>query len=141
MSSEPDIYNQQILDNLARISADPTALPYFNTLDSGVPQVVDKLTLGGFLMFPAQSLVKQLHNQRGGQLGPLTGERDVTVNWTMKPVSDEGRLRAMRCLYLWVLGELNPDDAAKCRKRIGNFYPTFRTSRVHFPEFDLRSGR
>jgi len=110
MSSEPDIYNQQVLDNLARLAADPNTLPYFNTLDSGVPQVTDRLTFGGLLVFPAQTLVKQLHNQRGGQLGPLAGERDVNLNWVIKPVNDESRLRAMRCLYLWVLGRLQGCD-------------------------------
>lgn len=122
MSSEPDIYVQQVMDNLSRIAADPTTLPYFNTLDSGVPQVTDKITLGGLLMYPAQSLVKQLHNQRGGQLGPLTGERDINVNWTIKPVNDEGRLKAMQGLYLWVLGRLEPAELCDAEKKIGGFY-------------------
>jgi hypothetical protein len=122
MSSEPDIYIQQVMDNLSRIATDPTVLPYFNTLDSGVPQVTDKLTIGGLLMYPAQSLVKQLHNQRGGQLGPLTGERDVNLNWTIKPVNDEGRLRAMQGLYLWVLGRLDPAELCDSEKKIGSYY-------------------
>jgi hypothetical protein len=122
MSTTPDIYNRQVLDNLSRIMGDPACLPYFNTLDSGVPQVADKGTVSGLILFPAQSLVKQLHNQRGGQVGPITGERDITVNWTMKPVSDESRLRAMRCLYLWVLDKPLQEGYEKSQTRVGNFY-------------------
>jgi hypothetical protein len=122
MSTEPDIYIEQVMSNLARIAADPTVLPYFNTLDSGVPQDTDRLTIGGFLQFPAQTIVKQLHNQRGGQLGPLTGERDINVPWTIKPVNDEGRLRAMQGLYLWVLDRLDPEDLCDVEKKVGTFY-------------------
>jgi hypothetical protein len=122
VSTAPEIYNHQVLDNLARTMADPARLPYFSTLDSGVPLVTDKGTLSGLILFPAQSVVKQLHNQRGGQVGPITGERDVTVTWTMKPVNDESRLRAMRCLYLWVLAKPLPEDLEKSQKRVGDFY-------------------
>jgi hypothetical protein len=121
MATAPEIYTQEILDNLIRAALDPTSLPYFNTLDSGVPQVTDKGTIGGFINYPAQSIVKQLHNQRGGQLGPLTGERDVTVNWTIKPVNDESRLRAMRCLYLWVLDK-PLENIQLCDRTVGRFF-------------------
>src|SRR5262249_50718480 len=50
-------------------------------------------------------VVKQLHRQRGGQLGPLTLERGVGANWTIVPISDPQRLKAMRSLYLWVVGK------------------------------------
>ncbi len=139
MSSEPDIYIQQVMDNLSRIAVDPTALPYFNTLDSGVPQVTDRMTLGGFINFPAQTLVKQLHNQRGGQLGPLSGERDINVNWTIKPVNDEGRLRAMQGLYLWVLGRLNPTELCDVEKKIGTFY-TGQNGKANFSFGQVEQG-
>ncbi len=65
------------------------------------------------LSYPAQTIVKQLHNQRGGQLGPLSGERDVTGNWSLKPVNDPNRLAAMRCACQIALGmtdQNHPDD-------------------------------
>jgi len=120
MGTEPDIYVDEVLENLARISNDPVAMPYFTLLNNGVPSVADKATLNfGFLTFPAQSVVKQLHRQRGGQIGPLGAERDVGGNWTLSPVNDPDRLTAMRYLYLWVLGRplQNPIEAETLLKQ------------------------
>ncbi len=105
MGTEPDIYTDQAFGNLIRISNDPTVLPYFTLLQSGVPSTNDtgSMTIGS-IMFPAQSVVKQLHNQRGGTLGPIMGQRVVGTNWTISPVNDPDRLNAMRYLYLWILG-------------------------------------
>jgi hypothetical protein len=105
IGTEPDIYQDQVLENLARISSEPTSLAYFTLLNNGVPAIADKGTMSiGSITFPAQSVVKQLHRQRGGQLGPIGVERDVSGNWTLSPINDPDRLTAMRYLYLWVLG-------------------------------------
>ena len=111
IKTEPDIYNQEVLENLSRIATIPSSMAYFATLDSGVPTDTDIGSLGMFLNFPAQTVVKQLHRQRGGQLGPLNGERDVQATWNLKPVNDPDRLEAMRLLYLWALGQLGTEQA------------------------------
>src|SRR5208337_1694206 len=63
LKSEPDIYNQQVLENLSRIALTPSSLAYFSIIDSAIPQVTDIGSASGFLDFPAQSVVKQLHRQ------------------------------------------------------------------------------
>jgi hypothetical protein len=121
-AQEPQIYNQMVLENLANIMANPSAMPYFATLDSGIPQVADQGNFGGFWSFMPQTLVKQLHNQRGGQVGPLAGQRSIQSNWTLKPVNDDNRLMAMRCLYLWTLGHSEVHDE-HCQKVLNKYYP------------------
>jgi len=134
IAAEPAIYNQMILDNLVNITENPAELPYFATLDSGIPQVADGGSFGGFWSFMPQTLVKQLHNQHGGQVGPLTASRSVQVNWTLKPVNDDNRLKAMRCVYLWVLG-LQQTDMTDCEKLLKKYFPL--DSKTCTPKFDL----
>jgi hypothetical protein len=122
MGTLPDIYTDQVLENLARISSDTTVLPYFTLLNNGVPSTNDtgSITIGS-LMFPAQSVVKQLHNQRGGTLGPIGGQRVVGTNWTLSPINDPDRLGAMHDLYIWVLTGQAPDakKMSKLRQYLG----------------------
>ena len=98
--------------------------------------MTDKGTLSGFINFPAQSVVKQLHQQRGGQVGPLGGERDVGANWTLKPINDPDRLKAMRCLYLHVLSVPMADGGAECKtltqKYLGHKFDPNRVAQCWF---------
>ena len=121
MGSGPDIYTNQVLENLARAAVDQTALPYFALLQNGVPSTSDtgSLTIGP-LSFPGQTAVNQLHNQRSGTLGPLGASRVVGANWTISPVNDPDRLTAMRHLYLWVLGR-PPENLEKANALLQHY--------------------
>jgi hypothetical protein len=112
MGSEPDLYGDQVLENLGRLTNDPITLPYFALLNNGVPSISDmgSLTVGS-LTWPAQGVVKALHNQRTGTIGPIGGSRTVGANWTISPINDPDRLTAMRILYRWVLG-IPPESTA-----------------------------
>ena len=114
----PDIQQVQVLDNLARLSADPGVLPYYTVITNGTANVTDRGKASGFLTYPAQTIVKQLHQQRGGQLGPLSGERDITGNWSLKPLNDPNRLAAMRCACQIALGmadQIHPVDIERLK--------------------------
>jgi hypothetical protein len=127
-STVPDIQAVQVLDNLARLTADPGVMPYYTIITNGTANVSDKAKVSGFLTFPAQTIVKQLHNQRGGQLGPLSGERDITGNWSLKPVNDPYRLAAMRCACQIALGmtdQIKPDEFDRLRVYLRKNYKNY----------------
>jgi hypothetical protein len=116
MGTEPDLYGDQVLENLARISNDSSTLPYFALLNNGVPSTTDMGSMAvGPITWPAQGVVKALHNQRTGSIGPIGASRSVGANWTISPINDPDRLKAMRALYLWVLGmpQVSQSDAEK----------------------------
>lgn len=103
MRTQNDIYVTQVLENLADNLSDPTSLPHFTLLNSGVPSTNDRGTLTiGSLTFPARATLENLANQHSGTLGPIGAERAVGANWTITPVNDPDRLAAMRYLYLWI---------------------------------------
>jgi hypothetical protein len=89
----PEIYQEQVLQNLARTADNPGALPFLALLNGGTTSVTDKGTLAaGFAGGP--------HRRTIGTYGPFGAERDVQDNVTFDPVRDPDRLRAMRCAYL-----------------------------------------
>lgn len=133
MRTQNDIYVSQVLENLAENLSDPTTLPHFTLLNSGVPSTSDRGTLTiGSLTFPARASLEALANQRGGSLGPLGAERAVGANWTITPVNDPDRLAAMRSLYLWINGRPLADleDAdSRLRKYLGEGFTLERVPR------------
>ncbi len=121
----PDIQQVQVLDNLARVAVDPGVLPYYTIATSGTASVSDKGKASGFISFPAQQLVKQLHNARGGEVGPLSVERDITGNWSLKPTNDPNRLAAMRCACQIALGlpdQIHPVDYDRLKTLLAKNY-------------------
>src|SRR5665213_1518394 len=72
MATEPDIYTDQVLGNLARLADNPSALAYFGLLQSAVDSTNDTgtITIGG-MTFSTQSVVKSFHNPRSGTIGPI----------------------------------------------------------------------
>jgi hypothetical protein len=115
MATEPDIYTDQVLENLARLADDTSALAYFGLLQSAVPSTNDTGTITiGSMTFSTQSVVKSFHNPRSGTIGPIGGSRVVGTNWTFNPLNDPDKLTAMRFLYLWVLNV--PMDEVNAQK-------------------------
>ncbi len=103
--SIPELQEGQVIDNLARIAARPASLPYYTVINTGTANIMDTGATGlGALTF--QSHV--------GTLGTLnaTASRAITGNWTLNPMSNPDRLRAMRAAYQIALGvnDIDPED-------------------------------
>ncbi len=88
-----DIYQQQVLDNLAKFVQNPEALPDFAVPSAGTSQVTDDFAQGG----------SSLGFMRSGfdlaTLGLPQGQRSVNLSWSLDPIRDPHKLTLMRCAY------------------------------------------
>jgi len=95
--SIPDLQEQQVINNFARIAANPGSVPYYAVINAGTANILDTGSGGlGALTF----------QHHVGALSTLnaTASRAVTGNWTLNPMSNPDRLRAMRAAYHIALG-------------------------------------
>jgi hypothetical protein len=104
-----DLQYKQVLDNLALMSDNPEALPYFALSSSGTAQVAD----GGNAMF---GLTWDPHGLTGESLG-LGASRSITESWGLAPVLDPDKLFRMRCAYQWVIGS-TITECDNCKARL-----------------------
>jgi hypothetical protein len=86
------IYEQQVLDNLAKFVYDLNAMPHFALADGGSVQVQDQLNGNGSASWTKGGPL----NAAGFQIG---GQRQLTDSWTTTPISDPRKLELMRCAY------------------------------------------
>lgn len=86
-----DIYEQQVLDNLARFAHDPNATPFFMYPISSGQGVTDRGA--------ASSGTSWTRAGFAGQSIGLNADRVMNETWVMTPVHDVRRLELMRCAY------------------------------------------
>jgi hypothetical protein len=104
MSTLPDLHYQQVVDNLAKIAANPGFLPYLAVAGHGTVQVTDNgtSTLG--------------FNFRNKIYGPgtigITSTRNITGTWSMGTVTSPEKLRSMQAVYLRALRGVQAGDPA-----------------------------
>ena len=82
-----EIYEQQVLDNLAKTVHDAHALPYFAYPKDGSTRITDE---GSFSASP-------IHDFRS-EFG-IGGKRSGLEQWGLTPVSDPAKLQLMQCAY------------------------------------------
>jgi hypothetical protein len=111
----------QVMDNLARIATDPGALPYFGVIEAGTTQISDSGSLTGSLGWDPHGLVSEM-------LG-ASGSRNINDQWTLDPIVNPDRLRAMRCVYHEALG-LEDANCSDCLKLISDFKVTDELAKV-----------
>src|SRR5436305_386746 len=88
----PDLQQKQVLDNLARLAADPGLLPYFDLVSVGTSAVTDR----GLAEFSLSSAVREFTS---GDYG-AEAEREISGNWTISPTNDPNRLAAVRAAMM-----------------------------------------
>jgi hypothetical protein len=116
----PDLQRRQVFDDLAILAADPRDLPYFALVYGGTANVTDQA--GGSLSF-----VGVVGKYTQGTYG-LAGQRQITGNWSVKPINDPYRLAAIRCACLLALDldqYIEPIDLERLRALLGQNYPGF----------------
>jgi hypothetical protein len=86
-----DLVQQQVMDNIAKLAADPSAWPQYSGIAEGVTQLTDLGEGTAGLKWNARSIVEE-------SLG-LKASRALQENWRMQPVNDASRLRAMWAVY------------------------------------------
>jgi hypothetical protein len=113
-----DLFEQQVLDNLAMFVADPNSTPFFSYPNIGGSNVQDaangsSLTAWDPFGFTSQAL-------------SLGASRNWTESWTLTPVYDVRRLELMRCAYQQALlcAGVYPEiqTCQDCEKLLLRFY-------------------
>jgi len=104
-----DLHYKQVLSNLATSQCNPDLLPHFAVVGTGGTSVSDQATANVELEWDARTITREL-------LG-LGASREVQEQWTLAPVVNPDKLRAIRCLFqLVVLGQATDREADKLLK-------------------------
>lgn len=104
-----DLHYQQVLSNLASYHSNPDVLPHFAVVGTGGALVNDQGSVNVGLEWDARTIIREL-------LG-VGATREVELQWTMAPVVNPDKLRAIRCLFqLVVLGEATDREMDKLLK-------------------------
>jgi hypothetical protein len=86
-----DIHYDQVLSNLASFECNPNVLPHFAIVGAGGTLVHDEATANMELEWDTSTLARKL-------LG-LSGTRQVEEQWTLAPIINPDKLRAIRSVY------------------------------------------
>lgn len=116
VSTLSDLYEGQVLDNLAMFCANPDAVPSFAVPAAAAVTVQDQVN-GAFVL---QATGKSLTLDRSGPSGG--GMRTVVGNWTLAPVNDPDRLRLIRCLFKHAVGCQLDAECENCREPLERFF-------------------
>src|SRR4051794_193336 len=104
-----EIEYDQVLTNLAMVQANPDMLPYFAVVGTGGTGVTDQATVNTELEWDPTTLARKL-------LG-LNASRQVEEQWTLAPVVNPDKLRALHAAYQLVLcGKATDAEADKLLK-------------------------
>jgi hypothetical protein len=121
-----DLNYQQVLNNVAQFTANPSAMPSFAVFNAGTVTVTDQKTAN----VNATGAPTLGNAQQAGSGLPIlsillnpSASRTLTENWSMAPVTDIDNLRRIRCaMQLLVLQGREATDCEQCGKQIERFY-------------------
>jgi hypothetical protein len=109
-----DLQYEQVLDNLALISKNPDALPYFAVPGSGTTNVQQSVNGGA-----AFNYTRVMFSGWSFNFG---GNRSNSGNWSFSPVNDPDKLKLMRCVYQFALGVRSSDPCTDCVALLRAFF-------------------
>lgn len=97
-STSPDLFQQQVLDNLALLAAKPDAMPYYLLPSQGTEQIARTLQVQytpgwDFITSMSKFAGQWLFDKQGAQ---IQGTNQNQQTWQMFPVSDPDKLILMR---------------------------------------------
>ncbi len=113
-----DVRYEEALNNLAMLDVSPWSLPSYSSIFSGTTKVLDQSTIsptgniGQDVLSMSPVKLGVTHFQTGSLDVP--SQRQVSDTWSLDPVTEPEKLRAMRGLCVWVLhGQqaVSPEDA------------------------------
>jgi hypothetical protein len=121
-----DLNYQQVLDNIAQFTTNPSTMPSLAVFNAGTVTVTDQKTAN----VNATAAPTISNAQQAGSGLPILSillnpsvSRTLTENWSMAPVTDIDNLRRIRCaMQLLVLGWWETTDCDNCGKQLERFY-------------------
>ena len=100
------IYEHQVLDNLAMFASNHNATPFFAVPGTGTNSVNDQLKTDG---------IAGILTGRFWKFVTLGGSRQMNETWPLIPVVEPNRLQLMQCAYQRSIGAF-ADDCQQCCK-------------------------
>src|SRR3954452_11246828 len=112
----PDLHYKQVLSNLASFHCAPDVLPNFAVVGTGGTAVTDQGTANAELEWDPRTITREL-------LG-VGVSREVQEQWTMAPVVNPDKLRAIRSLFQLVAqgGATDPEADKLLNAFLGEGY-------------------
>jgi hypothetical protein len=113
--SAMDLRYRQVIENLALVNANPTALPAYSTIFSGTADVNDNVKLTSVTSW-ARTAVKPFGFMTAfsTESVDVLGSRAIKNTWALDPTIVPEKLRAMRAICCWVThGEQAVEEADK----------------------------
>jgi hypothetical protein len=98
-----DLRYREVLDNLALIANQPTALPAYSSIFSGLAQVTDTGQVLSTTIWQRVRGVPVVQNGFASEAASPQVSRTVFQNWTLDPIVVPEKIEAMRCACQWVL--------------------------------------
>src|SRR5690349_10327677 len=86
-----DLQYQQVLTNIAMFEHNAELLPAFSVVGTGGTSVNDQATLGVELEWNPFRIVREMLS--------AGGTREIEEQWTLAPVVNPDKLRAIRCVF------------------------------------------
>lgn len=118
-STIADLHYQQVVGNIARYVDIPSSVPSIAIVNNGAVTVTDQSTFGAAGTYSPTILAA---DQIGGFpifslfLNPNVA-RGLTENWTLDPVTDNDKLRRLRCAFQYVVAcDLGSKECIDCRE-------------------------
>jgi len=113
-----DVHTQQVLDNLAKFTANPAAMPHFSWPNAGSTSVNDAVNGGAnFNVNPTRI---------AGWAFNFGGARAATGSYTTTPINDPRKLELMRCAYQRAISSCccgrESASCPNCEKSLNRFY-------------------
>jgi hypothetical protein len=106
-----ELFYRQVLNNLAMFHCQPDALPHFSVTGTGGTSVNDHGEATAEFEWDPFSIARQ-------QLG-LGGSREIEEQWTLAPVVNPEKLRAIRCAFQLISHGTSSDP--ECDKLLVSF--------------------
>ena len=105
----PDVYQAQIMENLARTAANPGSMPYLSRLFNGTASTTDTTSL-------VASLTGQPHAFTSVNYGLSSFARGIQANIGIDPIDNPDKLAAMQIAYRKVVAPetVTPELYASC---------------------------
>lgn len=120
-----DIHYRQVLDNVARFHDNPDTVPSFAVVTAGTVSVSDQAGAG---VSATYSPTLTSAEQGGGALPilsllfPFNGQRSLSENWSLTPVTDADNLRRLRCAYRLLLLGKEASNYTFCNQQMNEFF-------------------
>ncbi len=130
-STIPDVYFQEVLNNLAMIDARPSGMPYFSDPQTARTVIMQSANvsygINWDLIATAPTGVLTLFNRYllDRQTATLTGAQTNSGEWTSLTANDPDKLFTMRAAYHRTLGIATEEDD----EILSELLPTFSNNR------------